>query len=549
MQIGASSQSTSYQHHHYHQQVHALASAADDQERKRRYLSFLPPPQVIEICLTFDIHIPASVKATVWPANLDEAIAALQKALDEKSTPPLNTSSSTDLNPKSSDPSNASHIATEAPGPPGSSSLTSTPFGSIPHPAQRFTFANQPAYPHTPYYPQTSWSSYSQPPYGITQPYAPPPPPPIHRQPQYPEAQSSDEMPGYEDMIVEALNDVQDPEGLAPKDIYTWMVNHYRVQANFRPSASQALQKAFKRGRFEKSLSGKYRLNPNWKGGNTTRRTTRRPQSHSSTSLPPPPHQTLQHPFTGALHSTNKMPTFSQSSYMFSTPPPPSIIQTHPSQDDPAIDLGDAFEAAQHILKALNFGVDLSKVPQEAEAGSTFSPPVPNSQSITGAVTVDVANPSITGGMNSDGVRAELQVQLVLLAAQLSEMASVPSEITSASSAVLITASTSAGNEGASYGDASSQSLLATSPAPVSYSDRPNSKADTGGTLPQAAPPETPRDARSFSEAQSEVAALPPNGQIHVPTVSSSTSTSTQEIIPMHDVDDSDDDDMDEVIV
>ncbi|KAJ3855616.1 hypothetical protein EV368DRAFT_79498 [Lentinula lateritia] len=548
MQIGASSQSTSYQHHHYHQQVHALASAADDQERKRRYLSFLPPPQVIEICLTFDIYIPASVKATVWPANLDEAIAALQKALDEKSTPPLNTSSSADLNPKSSDPSNASNIATEAPGPPGSSSVTSTAFGSIPHPAQRFTFANQPAYPHTPYYPQTSWSSYSQPPYGITQPYAPPPPPPIHRQHQYPEAQSSDEMPGYEDMIVEALIDVQDPEGLAPKDIYTWMVNHYRVQANFRPSASQALQKAFKRGRFEKSLSGKYRLNPNWKGGNTTRRTTRRPQSHSSTSLPPPPHQTLHHPFSGALHSTNKMPTFSQSSYVFSTPPPPTIIQTHSSQDDPAIDLGDAFEAAQHILKALNFGVDLSKVPQEADAGSTFSPPVTNSQSITGAVTVDVANPSITGGMNSDGVRAELQVQLVLLAAQLSEIASVSSEITSASSAALVTESTYASNEGASYEDALSQSLSAASPTLVSYSRRANFEADTGGTLPQAAPPEIPRDARS-SEAQSEVATLPPNGPIHVPTVFSSASTSTQEIIPMHDVDDSDDDDMDEVIV
>ncbi|KAJ4495073.1 hypothetical protein C8J55DRAFT_498303, partial [Lentinula edodes] len=477
--------------------------------RKRRYLL---PPQVIEICLTFDIHIPASVKATVWPANLDEAIAALQKALDEKSTPSLNPSSSADLNPKSSDPSNPSNIATEAPGPPGSSSPP-TAFGSIPHPAQRFTFANQPAYPHTPYYPQTSWSSYSQPPYGITQPYAPPPPLPIHRQPQYSEAQSSDEMPGYEDMIVEALNDVQDPEGLAPKDIYTWLVNHYRVQANFRPSASQALQKAFKRGRFEKSLSGKYRLNPNCKGGNTPRRTTRRPQSHSSTSLPPPPHQTLHHPFTGALHPTNKMPTFSQSSYMFSTPPPPNIIQTHPSQDDPAIDLGDAFEAAQHILKALNFSVDLSKAPQEAEAGSTYFPPVPISQSITGS-----------SEMNSDGVRAELQVQLVLLAAQLSEIGSVSSENTSASSA------------SASYGDASSQSLLAASPAPVSYSDRPNSKADTGGTLPQ--PLEIPRDAP-----------LPPNGQIHVPTVSSSASTSTQKIIPMHDVDDSDDDDMDEVIV
>ena len=38
---------------------------------------------------------------------------------------------------------------------------------------------------------------------------------------------------------------------------------------NFRPSASQALQKAYKRGRLEK-IGGKYRLNPNWEGGNVS---------------------------------------------------------------------------------------------------------------------------------------------------------------------------------------------------------------------------------------------------------------------------------------
>ena len=45
---------------------------------------------------------------------------------------------------------------------------------------------------------------------------------------------------------------------------------HYPLQQNFRPSASQALHKALKRGRLEK-LGGKYRLNPCWGGGPTVR--------------------------------------------------------------------------------------------------------------------------------------------------------------------------------------------------------------------------------------------------------------------------------------
>ncbi|KIO18630.1 hypothetical protein M407DRAFT_31706 [Tulasnella calospora MUT 4182] len=54
---------------------------------------------------------------------------------------------------------------------------------------------------------------------------------------------------------------------------------------NFRPSAHQALQKAFKRGRLQK-VGSKYRLNPNWSGGSTSRRTTRRPQAAGG--APPP---------------------------------------------------------------------------------------------------------------------------------------------------------------------------------------------------------------------------------------------------------------------
>lgn len=43
---------------------------------------------------------------------------------------------------------------------------------------------------------------------------------------------------------------------------------HYPLQQNFRPSASQALHKALRRGRLAK-VGGKYRLNPEWGGGPT----------------------------------------------------------------------------------------------------------------------------------------------------------------------------------------------------------------------------------------------------------------------------------------
>ena len=61
--------------------------------------------------------------------------------------------------------------------------------------------------------------------------------------------------------------DMDEREGAAPRDLYIWMAQRWPLQTNFRPSASQALQKAYKRGRLEKLENGKYRLNPGWEGG------------------------------------------------------------------------------------------------------------------------------------------------------------------------------------------------------------------------------------------------------------------------------------------
>ncbi|KAJ4488188.1 hypothetical protein J3R30DRAFT_3790744 [Lentinula aciculospora] len=544
MQVGASSQTTSYQQH---EQGHVPTFGADDLERKRRYLSLLPPPQLIEICLIFDIYIPSSVKNTIWPTDFDEAIAILQKTSDENpassSDPSLNASSLAD-NSRSLDPPKILNLAIEAPGSPGPSTIAST---SSSYQAQRFAYTNQPAYPHTPYYPQTSWSSYSQPPFGTTQPYALPLPL-INHQHHSQETQSSDEMPSYEDMIVEALNDVRDPEGLAPKDIYLWMVDHYRVQANFRPSASQALQKAYKRGRFEKSLSGKYRLNPLWKGGNTTRRTTRRPQSHSN-SLPPPPAQTRHLSFTSPpLIHAGSMPTFSQPSYVFSHPPSSDTFQTHQSRiskDDPLGDLGDAFEAAQHILKALHFGGDLLKTSQEpTDVASTM--PVSTSEA---AATISLEHASNTGERSVDNVRAELQLQLVLLAEQLSEIAGISTETTDASSHSLTTTAAASEAAPSSEGggnmsiDVSSQSLLAPESATVLVLDKDlDVKIQPEGTPPPIVHPETPRDIPS--SASLEASSSDSSTQI-LPVLSPTLVA----IIPLDAADDSDDDDMDEVVV
>ncbi|WFC99868.1 hypothetical protein MYAM1_002614 [Malassezia yamatoensis] len=84
-------------------------------------------------------------------------------------------------------------------------------------------------------------------------------------------------LPSYEDMIVEGLEAIGDVNGTPPRMLFHWMEDTYPLMKNFRPSASQALQKAFKRGRLHK-VGSLYRINPDWDGSNTGRKPTRRPQ-------------------------------------------------------------------------------------------------------------------------------------------------------------------------------------------------------------------------------------------------------------------------------
>ncbi|OBZ71181.1 hypothetical protein A0H81_08655 [Grifola frondosa] len=291
---------------------------------------------------------------------------------------------------------------------------------------------------------------------------APPPPP-------------AEDLPSYEEMIVEALLDSGDPEGVAPKDLFTWMASRYPLQTNFRPSASQALQKAYKRGRLEKRAGGKYRLNPSWEGGATSKRTTRRPQTLAQTTYamhhpPQPPsspftHAPLAHhhpqfppppngaqpaaPYNQYAYGYPHMgyPAYPGSAYpppppaqeKVAAPPPPTVAaegSTKPTEEgDESGEGSDAWEAAQHILKAINFGsLDLSGSTTDTstaseQAGSSLHPPP-----VVAGAGFDLAalNNAIFGGastssaqrmMLTDEERASLQAQLALLAAQLAEIA------------------------------------------------------------------------------------------------------------------------------
>lgn len=261
-----------------------------------------------------------------------------------------------------------------------------------------------------------------------------------------------DDLPSYEDMIVEVLVTLgEDSDGIAPKDLYTQMAARYPVQANFRPSAAQALQKAFRKGRFEKSESGRYRLNPEWKGGTTTRRNTRRPQVHGNTTPAPSgaPAPTPVHapqiarppPFTKApLVRNGSAPPSGRSTtgwYTASKQRSRSIAMNATGQGtstaNPTVGSGgfeDPFEAAQHILKTINFGNELLRMESDHEGGGRDSSvPLHNIAPERGA-GMEMRAALFGSGSGELGfdqsARAELQAQLALLAVQLNEILHEP---------------------------------------------------------------------------------------------------------------------------
>ncbi|CAG8444393.1 12679_t:CDS:2 [Funneliformis mosseae] len=87
------------------------------------------------------------------------------------------------------------------------------------------------------------------------------------------------DLPSYEEMIVQALASIANPDGSAPRNIFDWMNSTYPLHKNFRASASQALQKAVKKGRVFR-IGTVYKNNPSYRPTKRTRRYFKRPNSN-----------------------------------------------------------------------------------------------------------------------------------------------------------------------------------------------------------------------------------------------------------------------------
>ncbi|KAI0055599.1 hypothetical protein BV25DRAFT_165928 [Artomyces pyxidatus] len=564
--------------------AHSANPQADAERHalKRSYLTLLPHPHLVELCLAFDAYAPPHVQSLLWPPDLQAAVAGQRSgqatpfpvpptpAAAEKNTassepppetvsqlpaPSPGTTASSEPPPMgsllddshtTSDPQNTSlesdqsttkvlggSVATVTHHPPSASSSnseekkaqassapsaaaqpasasTTAPAPTLasalhgPYPHAPYGYSQQVAYPHAPYYPPPNFpphyphptpSQYPTPTFPPHPAYPPSSHPtvspftsaplarhPIPMPPPDPNAISPEDLPSYEDMIVEALADLSEPDGCAPKSVFMWMASHYPLHTNFRPSASQALQKAFKRGRLEKSNNGKYRLNINWDGGTTSRRTTRRPQTISQTlstqsgqGAPPSSpftHAPLVHNNVQSRSSTPKLvasapavgpfpgyphpyphsaypgyPPFGQppaiGSSALAHPPtgPPGPVAPSSSvaeavsgtTDEEVAEGSDAWKAAQSILDAINFGSVLQTGASTSASAPGPAVPPPPPPIIAGPgleLSTETAQTSTSDGavpaarsVLSDHDRAALQAQLALLAAQLAEIA------------------------------------------------------------------------------------------------------------------------------
>ncbi|KAL5501297.1 hypothetical protein ACEPAH_8557 [Sanghuangporus vaninii] len=502
----------------------------DERILKRIWLTLLPMEQVIEILLKLDESLAKegddeecwkTVRPRLWPTDLKAAVlhAAVAKIVESSGRATVSNSenaedkgvsnvlSTTDDSKKNGDTkdpplsastsmSNETTTTTEvktlhdiAPTP--STTTLVPPLIPIRRPSPPTSTTTYQAaasastsssYPYQPYssgsisYQQSSHhqpysTSYSPSPPTVPARVPPPPPTPAP-------VEDEDDLPSYEEMLVQALTVHNDPDGTAPKQLFQWMAATYPLQANFRPSASQALQKAYKRGRFEKNSEGRYRLNPRWEGGNTSRRTTRRPQSYSKSVLNPSPsshpapnssqfppqHYTWTYggrattksqspaPASQAPSSTAAAPQISSTSPMmpFTGKHPPPGTGTTVSGDGTDQDQDheghrSCMEAAYSILQALNItgtnggssnstlnltvssestkDTNATELPTSASTNTAADPsitsqlfPVP-----IGASALPVATPSTPTSVQAN--RAALQGSLALLAAQLAELA------------------------------------------------------------------------------------------------------------------------------
>ncbi|KLO16750.1 hypothetical protein SCHPADRAFT_994871 [Schizopora paradoxa] len=465
----------------------------DVRERKLSWLRGLPFEQVISIVLKLDEFATEEARAAVWPTDIrnslgPEDIADTASVVDDliADTAAQDTSSEAPVQPQAQESSTpaVAPVAVGVPTPPPTAALPPPgfpvpPMAALPPP---------PGAPPPPGYPYNPYAPFPPHPFSHT-PFSPPPSSsssssggnastplftstPLVRNPgppkQAPPSHAIDEEPGlpsYEIMLHHALTVLNDPEGVVPKNLFAWIAVHYPVQSNFRPSASQALQKAFKRGRFEKTKDGKYRLNHAWEGGTTSRRTTRRPTNtfrHPMLAamyppMPPPPgHPFPPPPMDGLPPGFPPLPGL----HPPGTPGPSTVPPAAPQPtEEPAAQASaqqiDAWEAAQSILQELNrqalkrLGKEATESPSIASTSAAApsvddtttpqtakdTPPAFPMPIIAGTVDFDIgrkapsaSSAAVASSSQSDGVppqtgRAALQSHLVLLATQLAELA------------------------------------------------------------------------------------------------------------------------------
>lgn len=100
-------------------------------------------------------------------------------------------------------------------------------------------------------------------------------------------------------------------------------------------------------------------------------------------------------------------------------PPYPPTADPH-AEVDPGLTPANAYEAAQHILKAINFG-GLFKIAEEEKPSVGTVPETPSTDSVVLPTPAVVLPTTVTDVPDGDP-RAELQAMLALLAAQLAEV-------------------------------------------------------------------------------------------------------------------------------
>ena len=181
---------------------------------------------------------------------------------------------------------------------------------------------------------------------------------------------------------------------------------------------------------------------------------THTPLPHRAHTSPPPPapppqHQPYQgyaYPYTGYAgypgysYGTQPANTSKATTGVFRTTlaSKTTAAKTVPSGKDKETtsdEAGDAWEAAQHILQAINFGSlqnnTQSTSSTETSSGSSAAPPVmaslnfneDPSSSVVHTSTLALGEDGLGRATLTDEERASLQAQLALLAAQLSEIA------------------------------------------------------------------------------------------------------------------------------